>query len=81
MEIDLTVSKRTSQKIDHKAEKLAEHPRRSIFLRISALTIGQIESPIMTSWKTHLVLGEGEITQKGFDKNPNKMTQRIFRRF
>ena len=36
---------------------------------------------MMTSWKNHLVLGEGEITQKGFTKNGNRMTQRIFEGF
>ena len=74
----MTVSKSISQKMDHKARKLAENPRRAICLRISALTIRKMESPMMASWKTHLVLGEGETTQKGFAKNPNRMTQRIF---
>ena len=45
---------------------------------ISALTIGKMKSPMMKFWYTHLALRESEITYKGFTKNPNIKTQRIF---
>ena len=72
--MDLTVSKSTSQKMDHKTRKLVENPRKAICLNINALTTGQMESPMMMFWETHLALGKSEITHKSFTKNPNRMT-------
>ena len=60
--------------MDHKIGKLIENPKRVNCLKISALTTGHMESPMMTSWKTHLDRGKGKINQKGFVKHPNIMT-------